>query len=102
MERRGCHVWCGPNPSDICAAHRQAPQSPEVWVAADHPELHLVELWSGSTVHTVGPGPPPLVGPFVIHHGVGLSLELLTLDRPRHTVVIPWPYPSVLSPGALS
>lgn len=95
MHRRGCHIWCGPDPSDICAAHRTYPQAPELWVAAGHPELHLVELWSGSTIHTVGTDGAPLVGPYVIHHGVeAWRLELLTLDRPKHTVVIPWPCPS--------
>lgn len=102
MERRGCHVWCAPHPTDICAAHRQVPQAPEVWVSAAHPELHLVELWSGSTVHTVGLGDPPLTGPYVIHHDTDQGLELLTLDRPRHTVVIPWPYPSAPSPDVPS
>lgn len=63
----------------------------------------MVELWSGSTIHTVGIDGPPLTGPYVVHHEAEpWRLELLTLDRPKNTVVIPWPCPSALSPVAPS
>ncbi len=102
MVRIGCHVWCGPDRPDIEAAHQAYPQASEVWVSADHPRVTAAALWSGATIHTAGPGPAPLTGPFVIHHDTDASLELLTLDRPRHTVVIPRPYPSASSPDAPS
>lgn len=105
MEHRGCHTWTAPDPEDIEQAARVVPDAPEVWTPATNPHLATVrQLWPGATLYTVGTTPPTqALGQWHIHRDVDPNrLDLHTLDRPRRTVVIPWPCPSASSPDAPS
>lgn len=96
MRRHGCITWAGPELDDIEHAARVVADAPEVWAPADHPHLGAIaRLWPNATLRTVGTTPPTLHRRHHIHHdGDAADLELLTLDRPRRTVVLPWPEPA--------
>lgn len=93
MRNESCHVWVAADLHALQQAAVETRDAPEVWAPVDHPHLAaIVGLWPNATLRTIGTTPPPVRGAHHLHLDAEPALiEQYTLERPRRTVVCPWP-----------